>query len=150
MPVQIPSRNWFDNGTTFDFWAYLSEQEEFTDFNDTASLVWHEKDMTYGDWYSGENADGTKQIVHTFKPSNSLLNNGSIYLHVYISKSDHPLISPDPKRNGLHSIRVSYTKKMLNSFKVVKYRKTLNLLTGKTSATEEEIEVCNYCGNIIF
>lgn len=40
-------------------YVYLSEQEEFKDFNNKASLFWLEEELSYGDWTSGVNGDGT-------------------------------------------------------------------------------------------
>lgn len=37
---------------------YISEHEHFTDFNVTSALFWEQRDLVYGDWTSGENADG--------------------------------------------------------------------------------------------
>jgi hypothetical protein len=38
--------------------VYISEHEHFTDFNATSALFWEQHDLVYGDWTSGENADG--------------------------------------------------------------------------------------------
>ncbi|XP_058805581.1 putative lipid scramblase CLPTM1 [Phymastichus coffea] len=128
--------NIFSNGTEFDFHVYLSESENFKDFNDPNAKIWSEYGLVYGDWYSGENGDGSRFNTHKFVPSKSLLNNGSIYLHVYVTHNDK---SPDPyagKKYG--GDMISYSKKMINKFKKIRYRKTHNLLTGETEATEEE------------
>lgn len=37
---------------------YISEHEHFTDFNASSALFWEKRDLVYGDWTSGENADG--------------------------------------------------------------------------------------------
>lgn len=42
---------------------------------------------------------------------------------------------------------MSYSRKMLNKFKKVKYQKRHNLLTGETTASKEEIEVCILCSS---
>lgn len=132
--------NIFAEGTVFDLHIYLSESEVFRDFNDPKAKVWSEYELTYGDWYGGPNEDGTKTITYNFVPPKSLLNNGSIYLHVYAVKNGK---SPDPSagKQLYASDMMSYTKKMLNKFKKIKYQKTHNLLTGQTEASEEEIKV---------
>ena len=42
-----------------DMYIYVSEQEEFTDFKNDESLFWQKKGLTYGDWKSGPNGDGS-------------------------------------------------------------------------------------------
>ena len=44
-----------------DMWVYISEDEFFTDFNDSKSLFWEMNHLIYGDWVMGENDDGTFQ-----------------------------------------------------------------------------------------
>lgn len=129
---KIPASNIFDNGTLFDLYIYLSESENFNDYNDDKSLIWQEKNLVYGDWYSGDNGDGTREFYHKFTPSETLKNNGSIFIYIYATKSGNAL---DPSKNN----QVSYTKKMLNKFKKIKYQQRHNLLTGETTASEEEI-----------
>lgn len=41
-----------------DLYVYISEHEHFTDFNVSSALFWQKRDLVYGDWTSGENADG--------------------------------------------------------------------------------------------
>ncbi|XP_043263758.1 cleft lip and palate transmembrane protein 1 homolog isoform X1 [Colletes gigas] len=133
------SINIFQNGTLFDLHVYLSESETFKQFNDTEKLIWLEQGLIYGDWYSGPDKDGSKTIKYKFNPSDQLKNNGSIYLHVYVTKSGK---SPNPKasKNVYAGDYMSYSRIMLNKFKKIKYQKKHNLLTGETTATKEEIE----------
>lgn len=139
--VQYP--NLYENGTFFDMYVYISESDAFKSFDDPNALVWHEQDLVYGDWYGGPNSDGTRQIEYSFTPSEKLKNNGSIYLHVYTVKNGMPLV-PKNSKNGYEGNYVSYARKMLNIFKVVRYKKTHNLLTGTTSASEIEIQASYY------
>lgn len=37
---------------------YVSQEEVFSDFNDTEALFWFHRDLVYGDWTTGENSDG--------------------------------------------------------------------------------------------
>ena len=129
--------NLFENGTIFDLYVYLSEAEEFAAFKDVGALVWKQTGLVYGDWYSGENQDGTYSFSTNFPVSETLQNNGSIYLHSYVVA---PGKSPDPSDGkGIYSKkRTLYKRKQLNKFKKKMYAKTANLLTGKTEATEEE------------
>ena len=133
--------NLFENGTIFDLYVYLSESKIFTDFGDPNAQVWTEKELIYGDWTSGPENDGTRVHIHKFTPSEQLKNNGSIYLHVFVTKSGK---SPDPNSGkGKYAGKdmISHARRMVNKFKKVRYQKTHNLLTGETTATEEEIKV---------
>lgn len=110
---------------------------------DLNSLIWMERGLIYGDWYSGPNKDGSRVMLYKFAPSEQLRNNGMIYLHVYVTKSGK---SPNPKagKNVYAGDYMSYSKRMLNKFKKVKYQKKHNLLTGETTASKEETEVRRY------
>ncbi|XP_033224696.1 cleft lip and palate transmembrane protein 1 homolog [Belonocnema kinseyi] len=137
---KLNSANLFENGTIFDLNIYLSESKIFTDFGDPNAHVWTENELIYGDWTSGPENDGTRVHIHKFNPSEQLKNNGSIYLHVFITKSGK---SPDPnsgKEKYAGKDMVSHARMMVNKFKKVRYQKTHNLLTGETTATEEEIK----------
>ncbi|XP_051155513.1 putative lipid scramblase CLPTM1 [Leptopilina boulardi] len=137
---KLSSLNLFENGTIFDMNVYLSESLNFDDFSNTNAHIWTEKRLIYGDWSSGPDNDGTRVHVHKFAPSKQLLNNGSIYVHVFVTKSGK---SPDPNAGkGRYAGKdmISHASKMLNKFKRVKYQKTHNLLTGETAATEDEIK----------
>lgn len=59
-------------------------------------------------------------------------NNGSIFLHVYVTKH-----GKSPKNSEFST----YNVRQLNKFKRRRYMKTKNLLTGETSATPEEVLV---------
>lgn len=143
-PAHSQAVNIFENGTLFDMHVYLSESENFRQFDDPRTLVWLEQGLIYGDWYSGPFKDGSKIKNYKFVPSDQLKNNGSIYLHVYVTKSGK---SPNPKvgKNNYAGDYMSYSRKMLNKFKKVRYQKKHNLLTGETTASKEEIEVCTHC-----
>lgn len=41
-----------------DLYIYLSENEVFTDFNNTEALFWYQQDLVYGDWTTGDSGDG--------------------------------------------------------------------------------------------
>lgn len=36
----------------------MSQEEVFSDFNNTEALFWFHRDLVYGDWTTGENLDG--------------------------------------------------------------------------------------------
>lgn len=135
---QQPAWNTFENGTLFDMYMYLSEDFEFDDFNDTSKLIWFQDGLIYGDWYGGENGDGTFSQSVNFHPSKTLQNNGSIYLHIYVTKWGK---SPSPYAGDEYAGKeLGYSRRRLNKFKKIKYTKTHNLLTGETDKTPEQIE----------
>lgn len=39
-------------------YIYVSQEEVFSDFNNTEALFWFHRDLVYGDWGTGENGDG--------------------------------------------------------------------------------------------
>ncbi|XP_078036752.1 putative lipid scramblase CLPTM1 [Augochlora pura] len=131
--------NVFENGALLDLHVFLSEHENIDQFDVPRTLVWKERGLVYGDWYSGPNKDGQRYLEYKFIPSYHVKNNGNIYLHVYVTKSG---MSPNPKagKNRYAGENMSYSKKMLNKLKKVKYQKKHNLLTGETAAIREEIE----------
>ncbi|KAH0544240.1 cleft lip and palate transmembrane protein 1 homolog [Cotesia glomerata] len=131
--------NIFENGTLFDLYVFLSESDHFNNFEDQQALIWKEKSLMYGDWTSGANNDGTRFFAYKFEPSSQLKRNGSIYLHIYATKTGKS-INPKDGKGAYSANQVSYVKKMVNKFKKIKYQKRHNLLTGETTATEEEIK----------
>ena len=78
--------NLFTNGTLFDLYVFLSEDPEFVNFNDSGALIWTKKGLVYGDWESGPNGDGTYSYSTQIETSETLQNNGSIYLHSFVGK----------------------------------------------------------------
>ena len=40
-------------------YVFINEQEKFTSFADKKSLFWLEEELSYGDWMSGANGDGS-------------------------------------------------------------------------------------------
>lgn len=100
--------NFFENGTMFDLYVYLSEDFDFKKFNDPESFVWFQDGLVYGDWYSGKEGDGSYIKNLKFKPSKQLQNNGSIYLHTYVTKTGR---SPDPASGDDYAgFEVSYAR----------------------------------------
>lgn len=143
---QMPAFNYFENGTIFDMHVYISEDFDFKKFNDPSSLVWFST-FTYGDWYSGKNNDGiyTKDIK--IQASENLMNNGSIYLHTYITKMGK---SPNPDALADYAgFEIAYNRRQLNKFRKIRYQKTQNLLTGTTEKSPEEILIAETMENKI-
>uniref|UniRef100_F1KWW5 Cleft lip and palate transmembrane protein 1 n=1 Tax=Ascaris suum TaxID=6253 RepID=F1KWW5_ASCSU len=134
--VLPPARNLFPPGQKFDLYVYFSESmDQFTSFNEQKALFWKETGLVYGDWVSGPNGDGTRSKSATFPTPEVLLNNGSIYAHVFIVKRGQ---SPDPKDRHYVKREVIHHVRQLNKYKKKYYKKTQNLLTGKTEQSEED------------
>lgn len=133
---RTPAINMFVNGTVLDMYCYLSENEFYDDLKDS-DLLWKHTGLTYGDWHSGPHNDGTYSISKTITPPNSLKNNGSIYLHVYVIHSGKSLDRHN--KDTYAGPYIAYGKKMLNKYKKLRYLKTHNLLTGQTEKSAEEI-----------
>lgn len=136
---KIAAWNMFPNGTVYDLFVYISEDENFNDFSNQHKLFWHEEGLTYGDWYSGANGDGSVSHNAKIPLSPQVQNNGTIFMHAYVVKTGK---SPDPNAPPDTNAGVfrSYSKKQLNKYKKQKYMKTKNLWTGETDRTKEEIE----------
>uniref|UniRef100_A0A914VCG2 Cleft lip and palate associated transmembrane protein n=1 Tax=Plectus sambesii TaxID=2011161 RepID=A0A914VCG2_9BILA len=131
-----PSMNMFRKNQEFDLYVYLSPLEErFSNFADNSALFWKEEGLVYGDWTSGPNKDGTYTQAKTFPCPSQLQNNGSLYMHVFIVKSGH---SPDPQSRNHMKRETIHRSRRINKFKKKHYRKTQNLLTGHTEASEED------------
>lgn len=134
--VRPPAWNYFDNGTLFDLHVYVSEDFDDIQFNGR-NLVWFQEGLSYGDWYGGPSGDGTFTQAATITASEQLKNNGSIYLHVFVTKFG---MSPDPMAGSAYAGKeLGYVRRLLNKFKKIKFTKTHNLLTGETAKSEEEI-----------
>ncbi|XP_076138565.1 putative lipid scramblase CLPTM1 [Alosa pseudoharengus] len=133
---RVPSRNLFPKDTLMDLYVYLSKDEIFTEFNDTQSLFWFQQDLVYGDWSTGD--QGCYEHDKELDIPESLQQNGSLYIHIYFTKSG---FHPDPKRKGQYRrLATVHSSRMLNKFKRRKFLKTKNLLTGETEADPEMIK----------
>ncbi|XP_015681214.1 cleft lip and palate transmembrane protein 1 [Protobothrops mucrosquamatus] len=136
--ARAPSRNLFPKDTLMDLHVYISEHEHFTDFNATSALFWEQRDLVYGDWTSGENFDGCYERYTELEIPESVQHNGSIYIHVYFTKSG---FHPDPKEKTLYRrLATVHTSRMINKYKRRRFLKTKNLLTGETEADPEMIK----------
>lgn len=134
--ARLPSVNMFTNGTVLDMYAYLSDNE-FIRNVDEENLIWKLHGIVYGDWTGGPNGDGSYTHSLDFAAPESLKNNGSIYIHVFVVPTGK---SPNPKdKENYAGPFVAYGKKMVNKYKKLKYMKTHNLLTGQTEKSAEEI-----------
>lgn len=135
--AKLPAWNLFENGTIFDLHVYLSDDFDRVDFANPKNLLWHQEGLTYGDWYGGRDGDGTYTHSTQIEASPKLQKNGSIYIHVYVTKFG---LSPNPADTQSYAgTQLGHTSRLLNKFKKVRYARTHNLLTGETDKTPEEI-----------
>uniref|UniRef100_A0A8D0MFA1 CLPTM1 regulator of GABA type A receptor forward trafficking n=1 Tax=Sus scrofa TaxID=9823 RepID=A0A8D0MFA1_PIG len=135
---RVASRNLFPKDTLMNLHVYISEHEHFTDFNATSALFWEQHDLVYGDWTSGENSDGCYEHFAELDIPQSVQQNGSIYIHVYFTKSG---FHPDPRQKALYRrLATVHMSRMINKYKRRRFQKTKNLLTGETEADPEMIK----------
>ncbi|VDN57738.1 unnamed protein product [Dracunculus medinensis] len=131
-----PSTNLYNFGQKFDIYVYLSDSiERFNSFDDPSALFWKETGIIYGDWTSGKSGDGSRTKSVTIPTPAPLINNQSLFIHVFVVKEGH---SPNPEDRNYFGREVIYNSKRLNRYKKRYYKKTQNLLTGKTEQSEEE------------
>ncbi|XP_051900125.1 putative lipid scramblase CLPTM1 [Pristis pectinata] len=136
--VRQPSRNLFPKDTLMDLRVYISENEHFTEFNNSAPLFWEHLDLVYGDWTSGESGTGCYEHYGEIETTEHIRSNGSMYIHIYFTKSG---FHPDPMRKAQYRrLATVSTTRMLNKYKRRKFQKTKNLLTGQTEADPEIIK----------
>ena len=142
-PAPVPSANLFPLQQEISLWVYVSEQQTLTDFS---SLFWHQEGLVYGGWTEGASRDGAFTFNGSFPASSAVQNNGSIYIHVYITKSGHV---PHPSMGGEHSpTETIYRFKQLNRYKKRTIKKTKNLLTGETKTDPTLLEHMEKHGNV--
>ncbi|XP_037090685.1 uncharacterized protein LOC119110915 [Pollicipes pollicipes] len=135
----VYATNMFENGTFMDLYVYVSESADGPDFSRPEQLAWRQLGLQYGDWTSGPDGNGIFSHKLIYRPSEAVLNNGSVYLHVFVVREGR---SPDPSTGRLYSRQetISGTKR-LNKFKRKVYRRTQNLLTGSSEISEEDLKV---------
>ena len=123
-----------------ELFVYLSESdEEFNDFNNSESLVWHQSQLTFD-----MNPSNLRAQNLTLQPTSHLLSNGTWFAHVYFVKKGH---SPDPTANNYNFKAVSCKSVMLNAYRPKpKVHNRKNLISGEyadnrinTTMNEDEI-----------
>jgi hypothetical protein len=111
--VSAPVGNMFPKGTKFDLYCYISEMDEFTDFNNKNALLWSVENIEYGNWYDGPMNDGTFTHDCQIELTKQMQNNGSIYLHVYFTEAGR---SPNPADKETFSKRKTFSSFKSNYF----------------------------------
>lgn len=130
-----PGLNLYPNGTRMDLYLYINENKFQLNFTDSSQLVWRQLDLVYGDWSSGPTGNGEYFTEVNIPLSANVQNNGSLWLHIFIVPSGS---SPNPNDKSYNPTYTIQRTKQLNKFKKRYYKKTHNLLTGKSDLTEEE------------
>lgn len=108
--VKTAARNMFINGTDIALYIYLTENERHTDFK-PGNLFWVKENLIYGDWYSGIDGDGTYSFESDINITNNIRNNGSLFLHGYVTRMGY---SPNPRDKNFAKQEMCYVKKALN------------------------------------
>lgn len=128
--------NIFKPRESMELLVYWSEAEYFSDFS-SDHLLWHEQELTMGEWYDGENLDGARILAGTLDIPTSIQNNGSLYFHIYVVKKGY---SPDPISKYYSRYSVVNTTKLMTVYRKQRLHKTKNLLTGATEQTKVDIQ----------
>ena len=131
--TRIPSSNLFKVGERLEMYLYYSEKEDLVNF-DNKKMLWHEKDLVFGNWYDGPYGDGTRKISGHIDISDNVINNGSLYYHVYFVKEGFP------PNSSLNSGVVAAMTKQMNIYKKQRVHKTKNLLTGEADNQHKVIQ----------
>ncbi|XP_026843911.1 cleft lip and palate transmembrane protein 1 homolog isoform X2 [Drosophila persimilis] len=144
---KITAWNYFENGTDFDLHVWLSEEPDVVNFQQKANLLWLQEDLTYGDWSSGPTKDGIYSHNLQIKASQHLMNNGSVYLHAFVTRSGE---SPDPKSpNYARSGHMGHQQHQLNKFKKLRVNRNYNLLASEKEKLEHELKHANLKDQIV-
>ncbi|EDX15341.1 cleft lip and palate transmembrane protein 1 [Drosophila simulans] len=144
---KITAWNYFENGTDFDLHVWLSENPDEVNFQQKSNLLWLQEDLTYGDWTSGVNRDGIYTHSLKLKTSQHLMNNGSVYLHAFVTRSG---MSPDPKApNYATNGHMGHQQHQLNKFKKLRVNRNYNLLASEKEKLEHELKHANLKDTIV-
>lgn len=143
---KVTAFNFFENGTLFDLHVYLSEHFTEVDFKEKTNLIWLQEDLVYGDWSSGRSHDGTYKHSVVVRASKELMNNGSIYLHSYVTRAGE---SPDPSNSNYAKEYYGYSRKQLNKFKKLRINRNYNLLAGEKEKPEIPIDALTQKNTIV-
>ncbi|XP_017859542.1 PREDICTED: cleft lip and palate transmembrane protein 1 [Drosophila arizonae] len=144
---KITAWNYFENGTDFDLHIWLSEQPDVVNFQQKNNLLWLQEDLTYGDWVSGPTGNGIYTHNVKIKASPHLLNNGSVYLHAFVTRAGE---SPDPQspKYSKHG-HMGHQQHQLNKFKKLRVNRNYNLLASEKEKLEHELKHANLKDQIV-
>ncbi|XP_065065864.1 putative lipid scramblase CLPTM1 [Rhopilema esculentum] len=126
-----PCSNIFKNGERIDLYVYLSENSYQRNLSSTKDLIWKESGIEYGNWDSGENKDGSIEFHHKVTASENVMQNGSLYLHVFAIRDG---FSADPESQSYNPQAFVNQSRMMTIYRKKRIQKTKNLLTGPTNS----------------
>jgi len=125
-----PHRPIFKGGERLQLYVYMSEDANFTDFNNSEALIWRERDIFF-DWRE----ENTREKDFLIRPSQRVLNNATLYVHVYFVKNDH---SPDPAAANYKKTAAVHGTNTLNTYLPrPKLKGKMNLITGELEDSPE-------------
>ncbi|KAL7751743.1 hypothetical protein RI367_002742 [Sorochytrium milnesiophthora] len=126
--------NWLPT-QEIDLYVYLSEDERFSQFNDRKALVWTQTALRNNDW----DVHVKKDINVTL--SDHLRHNGSMFAHVYVTKTG---VSPNPLDDSYVMDDLVHKSYMLTQYmqqkKVVQKKKLIRLWESADSDVEDKNE----------
>ncbi|XP_065185232.1 putative lipid scramblase CLPTM1 [Sycon ciliatum] len=136
-PAASVGRNLFPPNQSMELAVYLTESSNFTEFNCTSCLLWEEAELVMGSWTDGPNKDGKFSFSTNISISEAVQNNGSLYLHAFVTKTGH---SPDPSSTTYNQLSTVNSSRLLTRYKPQPIKKTANLLTGESDQNVPEIK----------
>lgn len=83
---------------------YLTVDEDFNFAEDREYLMWNEE-LVYGNWEDGPNGDGTRQKTFSVLVPESVQQNGTWYIHVFMAKIGYSI---DPESKGYKEQAITY------------------------------------------
>jgi hypothetical protein len=110
-------------GTLMDFYYYLSEYEDVVSY-DKENLIWHEKGIIFGNW----DKINTRLKSAVIPASSHVLNNGSIYLHVFFTS---PKKSPNPQDPHYKKPLLTIVHSLVKYLPKSKVYERKNLISGE-------------------
>ena len=129
-----PGSNLFRKGVWMNLAVYINDLETLPSDFEASEPDWMLEDLEYGDWYGGVNKDSTYSTEVTFPVPSSVQNNGTIYMHIFLTKDGS---SHNPKSADYKKDNVIYRSKAITKYKKREFKKTKNLLTGDTEVPVE-------------
>jgi len=142
-----PATNMFSYGDNFAMWVFVNEQPNFMKDFPVKDLFWNLDDLSYGDWTSGDYKDGSYTVEKVLELSENLKNNGSMYMHTFITKAGH-VPFPGMVGGSYDEYTTVYRSKQLNKFRKRTVKKTTNLITGETKTDKALLEHVEKHGNV--
>eukprot|EP01087_Luapelamoeba_hula_P006997 TRINITY_DN1707_c2_g1_i1.p1 TRINITY_DN1707_c2_g1~~TRINITY_DN1707_c2_g1_i1.p1 ORF type:complete len:657 (-),score=136.11 TRINITY_DN1707_c2_g1_i1:83-2053(-) len=127
-----PHRAIFKGSERLHLRVFMDEEADFKDFNNTEKVLWAEDDIFF-DWRDG--GDRSKEVNIT--PSANVMNNGTLYAHVYFYKHGY---SPDPNSPLYKRSAVITRSRLLNEYlKKPKLKGRKNLISGELEDSPEAL-----------